>query len=752
MSIANDFNGVTIKLAELLRHPEDLEKIPALKSEILRKKAAVDGQLKLGLKEQLEVTQASMNCMADGQKTVSMIKEEMKKIDKLCAEAQSMIKDFPHINMVSQTHRNFAQVEHMRKNLESFTDRLADLELKLRRDDDNLEEMPNLLAVHFELTKLRDLRDEAIDQIRKASDSSLQATLEDYFNRLDDTIEIFDQHIGMICMNLIPLVQQENNSLVVRLAIILEAEEKSDRKIKAMQNAQRDHKELAARFKSITAGPKALRGYKEKFIGCIKIYAEGQLQDSEQKFLEDPEKLEKAFKWFFNDLYAVKKGMVPLMPKKWRILRVYGDIYHNLMREFLIKLIDDPDLGNPHMLAIIHWGQIYYSKMAKLGFKENDLQPQLIDGREPELVREWRSIIIKRLGEAMDQIYQKDREDFTTRAPNTLEQDEHKYFHTRYLIDTWRLSRQSTEAAGKSDRTDVTEGVVDAMFRLHKTRQTRWWKIIDEEAGKYSTGQGENEGFQSLLDWLAAVANDQIACIDDNEDQGQLGYLSRFRQDYEPLVTPAYLQTSAPELESLRDGYVDLGTHCITTFVQLVFAVDFKGTLAEFFTPKWYEQTGMRRITSTFEDYISDYSHVLHPSMLDIFVEELADALLVRYLLGVRNRGAKLKRADAFSEKIRDDLVVTFAFFAQFADVGSAIKQKWRVVDWFSRLLAADKAGVAEVYVGFKREYWDLQLGWVEAVLKVRDDYERAMLNAVKSQAASLVVAQGPETIMSKVK
>ena len=31
------------RLADLLRHPEDLEKIPALKIEYQRKKAAVDG-------------------------------------------------------------------------------------------------------------------------------------------------------------------------------------------------------------------------------------------------------------------------------------------------------------------------------------------------------------------------------------------------------------------------------------------------------------------------------------------------------------------------------------------------------------------------------------------------------------------------------------------------------------------------------------------------------------------------------------
>ena len=54
----DDVESATVKLAELLRHPEDLDKIPGLKAEFTRKKAAVDGQLRHGLKEQLELTQS----------------------------------------------------------------------------------------------------------------------------------------------------------------------------------------------------------------------------------------------------------------------------------------------------------------------------------------------------------------------------------------------------------------------------------------------------------------------------------------------------------------------------------------------------------------------------------------------------------------------------------------------------------------------------------------------------------------------
>ncbi|KAL8955304.1 MAG: hypothetical protein Q9193_006795 [Seirophora villosa] len=763
-----DIEGSIVELADLLRHPEDLDKISFLKSEFTRKKTAIDGQLKIGLKEQLEVTQNGMGSISDGQRTVNQIKEEMMKIDKLCAEAQNMIRDFPDINLVSQVHRNFSQVETMKANIESFDGRLKDLEQMLREDDQDLENQPNLLNIHHGLTQLRDIRDDAMDQIKRASDTSLESHLQDYFTRLGDVIDWFDDHVGTACMNLIPLVQADNKGMVVRLALVIEEEEKIDNRVKALQDAQREHKDLASRFKSMTSGPKQLRGYKEKFLEAIKYYVQPQFEKAEGLFLEEPEKLPNIMKWYFNDLYVVKVGMASLMPKKWKIFKTYTDSYHGMMHDWLIKHIDNPELSPPHMLSIIDWSEKYYTKMAKLGWDQATLQPHVLDSREAELIREYRQLIVKSVDEWMDRMFAADKRSFVDRKPDSLDTNEHGYFRTKTLGDMWRMLKEQTAVAGSSNRTDVAEGVFDAMFRALKSRQNLWQNMIDSEAQKYKTPPGaDGESMQVFQDWLVAIANDQIACIDDNEDQ--TGYLTRFQRDLEPLVSPAYMSAHAlPALDALRDGFVDLGTHCITAFAGLIFAVDFRATVADFFTPKWYQEYGMKRIATTFDDYIGDYAKVLHRSLLDVLVEELADDLLAHYLsAAARNKGARFRRADPFTEKFKDDVLTAFEFFAGLGGDGgggrdelrglvtvdfAAIKRKWRVVDKLVRLLEADKAGVVVVYEEFKRECWDLQMGWVESVLRARDDFDRSMLAAVKAKAGEVYVERGPETIMSKVK
>ncbi|KAL2112995.1 hypothetical protein VUR80DRAFT_5755 [Thermomyces stellatus] len=745
------------KLADILRHPEDLDKIPALKSEFARKKTAIDAQLRSGLDEQLESTQSGMAGLIDGLKTVQQIKEEMMKIDALCSESQNMIRDFNTINFVSQAHRNFGAVETMRRNLEMFNERLAAVEQMLQEDDVDRENMPNLLPVHYELTQLRNIRDDAMEQIQRADDPSLQSTLEDYFARLDDMIDWFDEHVGILALNLINLVVNGNNGLVVRFAVVMEAEEKSDQKVLALQQALKDHREMASRFQGITDGAKQVRGYKDKFLQAIRATAEQQFAEAKATFLEDPSALEKSMKWFFNDLNAVKIGMAPLMPKKWRILKMYGSVYHQLMHDTLVGVIDDPATSSATTLEIVGWPEKYYKKMSKLGFKPDELTPHVIDGREAELVRDFRSLIIKYLDEWIDRIFKLEQKDFAERSVegSNLDQDEYGFFRTRNLVDLWRMMREQLDVAGNSKRADVVEGVVDAMILRLRSRQRDWQKMLADETAGYESGtMTDLENFQSLQDWLVATANDQIACIDDNDEEGRLGYLSDFCSKFEPLVSQGYLDRVAPEVASLRDGYVDFSTWCITKFAHLIFAVDFRPVMPDFFTPKWYNATAMKQLVVTFDEYVGDYRQVLNASLVDIFIEIFADELLIRYLSSVRNRGAKFRRSDPFQQKIFSDIETAFEFFDTLPspELAEGIKDTWRVTEPFLELLTVPKDEVADAFQRFKERYWDLQIGWVEAVLRSRDDFERGMLNAVKGRAARMEVVRGPDTIMGKVK
>ncbi|CRJ86220.1 hypothetical protein BN1708_017001, partial [Verticillium longisporum] len=81
-----------------------------------------------------------------------------------------------------------------------------------------------------------------------------------------------------------------------------------------------------------------------------------------------------------------------------------------------------------------------------------------------------------------------------------------------------------------------------------------------------------------------------------------MAYLSNFRQKFETVVSPAYMERANGEILALRDGYVDFSTWCITKFVQLIFVIDFKLVMPDFFTPKWYGSSAMKQMVVTFEE------------------------------------------------------------------------------------------------------------------------------------------------------
>jgi exocyst complex component 3 len=179
--------------------------------------------------------------------------------------------------------------------------------------------------------------------------------------------------------------------------------------------------------------------------------------------------------------------------------------------------------------------------------------------------------------------------------------------------------------------------------------------------------------------------------------------------------------------------------------------VDFRPLNAEFFTKEWYSKKGMAQAISTFEDYLNDYSLVLHATLRDILAEALSDALLITYLSCIRNKGVKIRRNDQFVPKVRDDVESVFNFFKTF-DSFDSIRDRWRVVEKFVDLIDVEKSAIPDVYASFKTEYWDLGMGWVEGCLRARDDFDRGMLNKVKERAAAMEVVRGVETVMSKVK
>ncbi|EWC47594.1 hypothetical protein DRE_03214 [Drechslerella stenobrocha 248] len=738
----------TAKLAETLRHPDDLERISALKALYTSDKAAIDAQLKAGVQLQIDVTKAGMKAVDDAQKDLNLIKEELIKIDRLCSEAQTMIRDFPLINEVSRVHRNFTSVEEIMNGLQNLNHNVEEIEEMLNNDntaDGLMGRMPNLLPVHFKLGALRDFRDEAMYQATRATDDTSN-TLANYFVVMDASVGEFEGRMDFFFSNVLEMVRGHNYSLVVRIAKIIEAEEVADSKLRALQDATLQHSALVSRFKSINVGSKQLKEYKKRYIECIRGSVVEKFKESESLFAEDSSALMESFEWYFDDLFVVKNVLTKLVPPKWQIFDIYLGIYHGQMHELMLKLIGDQNLDGQGLLQIILWKTEYNQGLKTLKIDKSTLNPPVLGGPEEDLVREYLNIIVTKMTEWMSSVNQSDIRDFQERR-EAPEANENRNYILQGAVIAFQMINQQIDLASDAGKVSVILGVIDECASLLKKRQALWDDVTRREIDKYLMDQ-ENTP-EGLFEWMMAVANDQARC-------------AVFTESVKSRLIPALPKKAQEHLGqsfgSVVEGFVDMAGVITKRIIEIIFN-DLKGPVSTFFTPEWYstrptETTKyMESITVTVESYLGDCRFGLDDSIAAEMALELSELTVISYLSAVKNKGAKflVMTADVATQ-VRADVMTGFSYFRDVTTIEEA-KQTWGVIEFFVQLIVSPKEALWDTYVNFKTAYWDLSNDWVDMVLRCREDSNREMLGIIKGRMKEFqAVPIGPPTIMGKVK
>src|SRR2546423_754519 len=90
------------------------------------------------------------------------------------------------------------------------------------------EPMPNLLVIHCELSQLNEFKDEAMYQGRNSED--VKRTLQRYFEGLSRVNAEFDSIFWDMTRNILDILRCDNPTLMVKIAKIIDMEERLDEK------------------------------------------------------------------------------------------------------------------------------------------------------------------------------------------------------------------------------------------------------------------------------------------------------------------------------------------------------------------------------------------------------------------------------------------------------------------------------------------------------------------------------------------
>ncbi|KAK9460569.1 exocyst complex component Sec6-domain-containing protein [Lipomyces oligophaga] len=764
-----DQSGSAISsLAELLRYPDDLPKIPSLKERLQRDKAAIDLQIKSGVQTQLNLTLSGVKNLLDARTAVSSLGDQLGDLNALFGKASSVVPDFEQISRVTRVRHNFLAVEDVIRNLEQLPAQVEEIESMITADGkDIFGPMTNFLSIHHRLSRLRDFRDQTIAQATKTG-ADLGATLTTHFSLLDDLVKEFDNILFDVAQNLLEVLREGNASLIVRWAKVIEVDECLDAKAKSPTSA-RSRTDSVIRINIQGAGAyRTPRNYVDKLTGCIRLGAQDVFRNCVESFPDDPGALLDNLYWVTRDILFAKTDLTKCVPERWQIAERFIAAYHQEMY-LLMKSLVTKDTEAGVLLKVVRWAQKYNDTMTnELKIARKQLVPPLLDGQEDQILGDYMRLICLKIDEWTQSLMRSEFKEFVERKSPPELDPESKYGCANTPI-AFQMLNQQISVSLESDEIRVVDGVVTEIKRQLLVRQKKWVAAIHTEIDKSNTSPDDVPG--GLLEYCIAVANDQVRGADYTESiisrQIETNVDVLVHSDEDRVKQSHMIQ----ELEDAMDGFISTAKSCIGEIINGMVIYDIQPSLVNLFGPSWHNPSPVSSDTSsvppqggsvyiqecirTFEDYNVDLMEHLNPDLFSIYIDDLLDATLIGYLGAVsRNKNASLSARSI--DQIKGDVSLLYPFFSRFTDK-EHIEAEFVGIEVLMGLISGDKYAVVEEFRNLKESFPDAPLQFVIDVLKAREDLEskavKEYVEAIRHECSSLLAATSEEnnTFMSRL-
>ncbi|KAG0371145.1 exocyst complex component Sec6-domain-containing protein [Gamsiella multidivaricata] len=746
ISIAPDAKVAII--SALLKHPDDLSNLSSIRQKLIREKAIVDQQLKIGVQNQMEETKEALDILGTTKEQVLGIRANMKNIDSLCKDAQGLIKDYPRIRKISQTHQNFVATQSLVNNFQELHQDLDRIKSMMKEDKRNiLGPAPNLLMVHYQLYKLEQLRDKTLYMARDEP-LDVKVTLKEYFGRLDQVIQEFEEYLWELTRNMIDLIKSKQGSVIVRLIKIIESEESADAKAVTL-TTKSEHRGSRQGLggKKTDKAPRTVKSLRSKFLDILHDEVSRKFNILLERVDSEPLECLEATDFVFPDLALVYDDLVPRSPSNYKIFPFLVIEYHRHVYELVNKIVNSPDLDGGRILHLLRWVREYYASMNhQLGVTEELLEPQLLDGNEQGLLDEYLKLVRTNLIKWTNNMMATATAEFVERQ-TAPEKDSDKLYHMQTANLLFEMVNQQVTLAADSQQSTVMEQVVRECIQVIKDYQKKWKELTTAEMRKQMDSPGTAPA--GLAEYIMAATNDQIKCAEFAD-----ALLIRIEKD-NMIKNRKNFEAARDLLNETMDDFFDVATHGANALLDLAFN-DVKEPLSKLHTSSWYDDDPMGLIIATLKDYNDDFRIHLNDYMFNKLVDWMLERLMIAQIDALRNKGAKLK-FPICEDRLQQDRAAVFNFFVQYKPIND-LEQDFDAIEKLHKFTCSTKMAAYLNFYSMKRIYHDLPLTLVEDILGRRDDLDRSSIKEImdpikeKFKDKDPIDAARSPTVFSKVK
>ncbi|KAG0276559.1 SNARE-binding exocyst subunit S6, partial [Linnemannia gamsii] len=373
---------------------------------------------------------------------------------------------------ISQTHQNFVATQTLVNNFQELHQDLDRIKNMMRDDMKNIHgPAPNLLLVHYQLYKLENLRNTTM-HMAKDEPLDVKVTLKQYFGRLDQVIEEFEEYLWELSRNMIHLIKNKQGSVIVRLIKIIESEEAADAKSVSTKTERRASYQGLGNKKADKPAREA-KSLRSKFFDVLHDEVSRKFNILMERVDKEPIECLEATEFVFPDLALVYDDLVPRSPSNYKIFPFFVLEYHRHVYELANKIVTSPELDGGRILHLLRWVREYYASMNhQLGVTEELLEPQLLDGNEQGLLDEYLKLVRTNLVKWTNNMMNTASNEFTERtaAPAT---DSDKLYHMQTASLMFEMVNQQVSLAADSQQSTVMEQVIKECIQVMKDYQQR---------------------------------------------------------------------------------------------------------------------------------------------------------------------------------------------------------------------------------------------------------------------------------------
>lgn len=428
-------------------------------------------------------------------------------------------------------------------------------------------------------------------------------------------------------------------------------------------------------------------------------------------------------------------------------------------------------LTGSEILDLLGWVRSYEAFLSgELDLHVDELEPNLLESREPELLKSFVDISRKNMKDWLYNMILQEEKGFS------LEERKRKLTSTATALPEEYFYPDS-DSSGKFTSASATilfqivNQILDAVIRnglfgkllsdcirevcrslsefqkeLSKMLDSEFKKIIPD----FSHGQPDAESFNTfgLEYFLVMMANNSLKWIE---------FMDQVTEKIDPVIDSLYKKDSLDLLGSCNEGFVSLTKQCTLLLVDIVLYT-IKPLTSAFFTSAWYKgatakthgndkSSGKVPLVSTcvvtIEDFLTDFQDPCGDFIYLKLVNELMDRFILTYIIRFKGKSAFFKK-NGIQELLEQDLFIMKEFFSNYASA-SGKNKLFRVLQPVEKIQSIVTCSMELLFMdlfSLVKTFPDIPLTFVEEILLKREDVE----------STRVVIRELMENVQTKMK